>query len=45
MLDALFFCYNVEQWVNDFVAALAQANIMTTNHAMITMDTDFKIQL
>lgn len=39
------FDYNVEERVNDFVAAaLAQANITRTNHIMWTMGTDFKYQ-
>ncbi|KAF0896347.1 hypothetical protein E2562_021882 [Oryza meyeriana var. granulata] len=43
--DPLLFDYNVEQRVNDFVAAaLAQANITRTNHVMFTMGTDFKYQ-
>ncbi|CAM0872753.1 unnamed protein product [Alopecurus aequalis] len=43
--DPLLFDYNVEQRVNDFVAAaLAQANITRTNHIMFTMGTDFKYQ-
>ncbi|KAM0866243.1 hypothetical protein ACQ4PT_042745 [Festuca glaucescens] len=43
--DPLLFDYNVEQRVNDFVAAaLVQANITRTNHIMFTMGTDFKYQ-
>uniref|UniRef100_J3KV59 Alpha-mannosidase n=1 Tax=Oryza brachyantha TaxID=4533 RepID=J3KV59_ORYBR len=43
--DPLLFDYNVEQRVNDFVAAaIAQANITRTNHVMFTMGTDFKYQ-
>ncbi|VAI24288.1 unnamed protein product [Triticum turgidum subsp. durum] len=43
--DPLLFDYNVEQRVNDFVAAaLAQANVTRTNHIMFTMGTDFKYQ-
>ncbi|KAI5013520.1 hypothetical protein ZWY2020_035773 [Hordeum vulgare] len=43
--DPLLFDYNVEQRVNDFVAAaLAQANVTRTNHVMFTMGTDFKYQ-
>nr|CAB3491648.1 unnamed protein product [Digitaria exilis] len=43
--DPLLFDYNVEERVNDFVAAaLAQANITRTNHIMFTMGTDFKYQ-
>ncbi|KAG8089899.1 hypothetical protein GUJ93_ZPchr0011g27009 [Zizania palustris] len=43
--DPLLFDYNVEDRVNDFVAAaLAQANITRTNHVMFTMGTDFKYQ-
>ncbi|PNT63561.1 alpha-mannosidase At3g26720 [Brachypodium distachyon] len=43
--DPLLFDYNVEQRVNDFVAAaVAQANITRTNHIMFTMGTDFKYQ-
>lgn len=39
------FDYNVQERVNDFVAAaLAQANITRTNHIMWTMGTDFKYQ-
>uniref|UniRef100_A0A6V7QUP3 Alpha-mannosidase n=1 Tax=Ananas comosus var. bracteatus TaxID=296719 RepID=A0A6V7QUP3_ANACO len=43
--DALLFDYNVQERVNDFVAAaLSQANITRTNHIMFTMGTDFKYQ-
>nr|BET03731.1 alpha-mannosidase [Allium cepa] len=43
--DPLLFDYNVEERVNDFVAAaLEQANITRTNHIMFTMGTDFKYQ-
>ncbi|CAD6253773.1 unnamed protein product [Miscanthus lutarioriparius] len=43
--DPLLFDYNVEERVNDFVAAaVAQANITRTNHIMFTMGTDFKYQ-
>ncbi|WOL03753.1 putative alpha-mannosidase [Canna indica] len=43
--DPLLFDYNVQQRVDDFVAAaLAQANITRTNHIMFTMGTDFKYQ-
>ncbi|KAM0936003.1 putative alpha-mannosidase [Dioscorea sansibarensis] len=43
--DPLLFDYNVEERVNDFVAAaIAQANITRTNHIMFTMGTDFKYQ-
>uniref|UniRef100_A0A0E0J2I3 Alpha-mannosidase n=1 Tax=Oryza nivara TaxID=4536 RepID=A0A0E0J2I3_ORYNI len=43
--DPLLFDYNVEQRVDDFVAAaIAQANITRTNHVMFTMGTDFKYQ-
>ncbi|RZC60496.1 hypothetical protein C5167_022265 [Papaver somniferum] len=39
------FDYNVQERVNDFVAAaVAQANITRTNHIMWTMGTDFKYQ-
>ncbi|QCD96917.1 lysosomal alpha-mannosidase [Vigna unguiculata] len=39
------FDYNVQERVNDFVAAaLSQANITRTNHIMWTMGTDFKYQ-
>jgi alpha-mannosidase len=43
--DPLLFDYNVQERVDDFVAAaLAQANITRTNHVMFTMGTDFKYQ-
>ncbi|XP_073007335.1 alpha-mannosidase At3g26720-like [Typha latifolia] len=43
--DPLLFDYNVEERVNDFVAAaVSQANITRTNHIMFTMGTDFKYQ-
>ncbi|KAI3727103.1 hypothetical protein L1987_66912 [Smallanthus sonchifolius] len=43
--DINLFDYNVEERVNDFVAAaLSQANITRTNHVMWTMGTDFKYQ-
>ncbi|KAL8160140.1 hypothetical protein V2J09_001677 [Rumex salicifolius] len=39
------FDYNVQERVNDFVAAaVAQANITRTDHIMWTMGTDFKYQ-
>ncbi|KAK7311283.1 hypothetical protein RJT34_09317 [Clitoria ternatea] len=39
------FDYNVQERVNDFVAAaISQANITRTNHIMWTMGTDFKYQ-
>ncbi|XP_071733946.1 probable alpha-mannosidase At5g13980 isoform X2 [Rutidosis leptorrhynchoides] len=39
------FDYNVQERVNDFVAAaVSQANITRTNHVMWTMGTDFKYQ-
>ncbi|OVA17373.1 Glycoside hydrolase family 38 [Macleaya cordata] len=39
------FDYNVQERVNDFVAAaVSQANITRTNHIMWTMGTDFKYQ-
>ncbi|KAI3929712.1 hypothetical protein MKX01_025880 [Papaver californicum] len=39
------FDYNVQERVNDFVAAaVAQANITRTNHIMWSMGTDFKYQ-
>ncbi|XP_058092937.1 alpha-mannosidase At3g26720-like [Magnolia sinica] len=41
----LLFDYNVQERVNDFVAAaLSQANITRTNHVMWTMGTDFMYQ-
>ncbi|GLT27152.1 hypothetical protein SLA2020_021760 [Shorea laevis] len=43
--DINLFDYNVQDRVNDFVAAaLAQADITRTNHIMWTMGTDFKYQ-
>ncbi|XP_042391119.1 alpha-mannosidase At3g26720-like [Zingiber officinale] len=43
--DPLLFDYNVQERVNDFVAAaISQANITRTNHIMFTMGTDFKYQ-
>ncbi|XP_023550350.1 probable alpha-mannosidase At5g13980 isoform X1 [Cucurbita pepo subsp. pepo] len=43
--DINLFDYNVQDRVNDFVAAaVAQANITRTNHIMWTMGTDFKYQ-
>ncbi|XP_062151729.1 alpha-mannosidase At3g26720-like isoform X2 [Alnus glutinosa] len=43
--DTLLFDYNVQERVNDFVAAaLAQANVTRTNHIMWTMGTDFRYQ-
>lgn len=43
--DPELFDYNVQERVNDFVAAaVAQANITRTNHIMWTMGTDFKYQ-
>ncbi|XP_042461803.1 alpha-mannosidase At3g26720-like isoform X1 [Zingiber officinale] len=43
--DPLLFDYNVQERVDDFVAAaLSQANITRTNHIMFTMGTDFKYQ-
>ncbi|KAJ8752293.1 hypothetical protein K2173_003929 [Erythroxylum novogranatense] len=43
--DVDLFDYNVQERVNDFVAAaVAQANITRTNHIMWTMGTDFKYQ-
>ncbi|XP_009591416.1 probable alpha-mannosidase At5g13980 [Nicotiana tomentosiformis] len=43
--DVNLFDYNVQERVNDFVAAaLSQANITRTNHIMWTMGTDFKYQ-
>ncbi|KAJ6837233.1 putative alpha-mannosidase isoform X1 [Iris pallida] len=43
--DPLLFDYNVEERVNDFVAAaVSQANVTRTNHIMFTMGTDFKYQ-
>ncbi|XP_042519193.1 alpha-mannosidase At3g26720-like [Macadamia integrifolia] len=43
--DISLFDYNVEERVNDFVAAaVSQANVTRTNHIMWTMGTDFKYQ-
>ncbi|KAL3813940.1 hypothetical protein ACJIZ3_015208 [Penstemon smallii] len=43
--DVTLFDYNVQERVEDFVAAaLSQANITRTNHVMWTMGTDFKYQ-
>ncbi|CAL9037049.1 probable alpha-mannosidase At5g13980 [Musa acuminata AAA Group] len=43
--DPLLFDYNVQERVDDFVAAaLSQANITRTDHIMFTMGTDFKYQ-
>ncbi|PIN24225.1 Glycosyl hydrolase, family 38 - alpha-mannosidase [Handroanthus impetiginosus] len=43
--DELLFDYNVQQRVDDFVAAaVAQANVTRTNHIMWTMGTDFRYQ-
>eukprot|EP00268_Persea_americana_P056668 TRINITY_DN6711_c0_g2_i1.p1 TRINITY_DN6711_c0_g2~~TRINITY_DN6711_c0_g2_i1.p1 ORF type:complete len:1015 (-),score=152.71 TRINITY_DN6711_c0_g2_i1:139-3183(-) len=43
--DIHLFDYNVQERVNDFVAAaLTQANVTRTNHIMWTMGTDFKYQ-
>ncbi|KAC9878025.1 hypothetical protein E3N88_45154 [Mikania micrantha] len=43
--DALLFDYNVQERVNDFVAAaIAQANVTRTNHIMWAMGTDFRYQ-
>ncbi|KAL3529076.1 hypothetical protein ACH5RR_008398, partial [Cinchona calisaya] len=43
--DINLFDYNVQDRVNDFVAAaFSQANITRTNHVMWTMGTDFKYQ-
>lgn len=43
--DISLFDYNVQERVNDFVAAAySQANITRTNHIMWTMGTDFKYQ-
>ncbi|XP_076949600.1 alpha-mannosidase At3g26720-like [Bidens hawaiensis] len=41
----LLFDYNVQERVNDFVAAaVAQANVTRTNHIMWAMGTDFRYQ-
>lgn len=43
--DPLLFDYNVQERVNDFVAAaIAQANVTRTNHIMWCMRTDFRYQ-
>lgn len=43
--DVLLFDYNVQERVNDFVAAaVAQANVTRTNHIMWAMGTDFRYQ-
>ncbi|KAK9749896.1 hypothetical protein RND81_02G158800 [Saponaria officinalis] len=43
--DQDLFDYNVQERVNDFVAAAtSQANVTRTNHVMWTMGTDFKYQ-
>nr|XP_043614554.1 alpha-mannosidase At3g26720-like isoform X2 [Erigeron canadensis] len=43
--DELLFDYNVQQRVDDFVAAaMAQANVTRTNHVMWAMGTDFRYQ-
>ncbi|KAJ9562484.1 hypothetical protein OSB04_007644 [Centaurea solstitialis] len=43
--DVLLFDYNVQERVNDFVAAaMAQANVTRTNHIMWAMGTDFRYQ-
>uniref|UniRef100_A0A5B7A988 Alpha-mannosidase n=1 Tax=Davidia involucrata TaxID=16924 RepID=A0A5B7A988_DAVIN len=43
--DTLLFDYNVQERVNDFVAAaVAQANVTRTNHIMWDMGTDFRYQ-
>ncbi|CAL5325500.1 unnamed protein product [Camellia sinensis] len=43
--DILLFDYNVEERVDDFVAAaVAQANVTRTNHIMWLMGTDFRYQ-
>ncbi|KAG2538748.1 alpha-mannosidase-like [Panicum virgatum] len=43
--DLSLFDYNVEERVNDFVAAaIAQANVTRTNHIMWTMGDDFNYQ-
>ncbi|KAL6642500.1 hypothetical protein ACP70R_020681 [Stipagrostis hirtigluma subsp. patula] len=43
--DMSLFDYNVEERVNDFVAAaIVQANITRTNHVMWTMGDDFRYQ-
>ncbi|KAK6912903.1 Glycoside hydrolase family 38, N-terminal domain [Dillenia turbinata] len=43
--DPLLFDYNVQERVDDFVAAaLSQANVTRTNHIMWAMGTDFRYQ-
>ncbi|XP_042469663.1 alpha-mannosidase-like [Zingiber officinale] len=43
--DPQLFDYNVEERVNDFIAAaMTQANVTRTNHIMWTMGDDFKYQ-
>lgn len=43
--DILLFDYNVQERVDDFVAAaVTQANVTRTNHIMWTMGTDFRYQ-
>ncbi|CAM8896888.1 unnamed protein product [Rhodiola kirilowii] len=43
--DVLLFDYNVQERVNDFVAAaVEQANVTRTNHMMWNMGTDFRYQ-
>ncbi|BFG27202.1 hypothetical protein CerSpe_134770 [Prunus speciosa] len=43
--DILLFDYNVQDRVNDYVAAaFAQANVTRTNHIMWNMGTDFRYQ-
>ncbi|KAL0429671.1 UNVERIFIED_CONTAM: putative alpha-mannosidase [Sesamum radiatum] len=43
--DINLFDYNVQERVNDFVAAaFSQANVTRSNHVMWTMGTDFKYQ-
>ncbi|KAF6169657.1 hypothetical protein GIB67_004049 [Kingdonia uniflora] len=43
--DVSLFDYNVQERVNDFVAAaFLQANVTRTNHIMWTMGTDFRYQ-
>ncbi|XVF57695.1 hypothetical protein PTKIN_Ptkin07bG0002600 [Pterospermum kingtungense] len=43
--DIFLFDYNVQERVNDFVAAaMAQANVTRTSHIMWTMGTDFRYQ-
>ncbi|PKA54015.1 alpha-mannosidase [Apostasia shenzhenica] len=43
--NPLFYDYNVDERVNDFIdAAVAQANVTQTNHIMWTMGDDFQYQ-